>query len=293
MSTSTTFWLINILILIVFPIICFSQENLRVPAYDAGVFDPDNKPATIQYVLLKELASVKVLVEDFRGRVIEKLDFIDLRKGEHKFTWAGHDKKGDKLPDGQYRFVIIADFSDQSPSEEQTITIRIVTIPGKKVSFLPEPLPLETYNYKTDGYIASFWRRNSEEDVVRSGETRSMFHLNINTENQTFDGIASARRPHYNGDTNYDSSSAMVEQRWSGGQIKGVFRRGLGNFDDPMKLFSDYRTERKKIGTRIDHSYGLIEFSGLKRDCRSFSNRSAKGMESWYNWRRTKNQDRE
>ena len=47
------------------------------------------------------------------------------------------------------------------------------------------------------------------------------------------------------------------------GKIKGVFRQGLGNLDDPMKLFSDFRTERKKAGARLDHTIGWLSVNAL------------------------------
>jgi len=67
-------------------------------------------------------------------------------------------------------------------------------------------------------------------------------------------GVLSALQPFYSGSASFNGSRAILKQNWEHVNVKGVFREGLGNFDDPMKLFSDFQSERKKVGVHLNHA---------------------------------------
>ena len=245
------------------PTPCMAQESLRLPTYDAGVFDPSKGEVTVKYYLLKDADEVEVLVEDFRGQVIDRMNFVELRAGDHEFNWKGLDENEEKLPDGRYRFNMQARFTDGTV-DRATVAIRIVTTAEERVMPPPEPLPPRKQIYKIDGSLSTFRRRNTEdpEDKYKEGEQRVRTHLNIRGETRVVDALFSMRRP-YSSEASYNGSRAMAEQRWTGGKIKGVFRQGLGNLDDPMKFFSDFRTARKKVGARLDQAYKWFGINAL------------------------------
>ncbi len=242
---------------------CAGQDALRLPTYDAGVFDPNEGPIIVRYRLLKDVDEVEILVEDFRGQVIDRLNFVDLRAGDHRFSWKGLDENGQKLPDGRYRFNMRVRFTDGS-AEEKTVAVRIMTMPERLKIAPPKPLLPKKRVYRVDGSLSTFYRRNAEDPGHREtdGEQRVRTHLVVAGKSMKMDGLFSMRRP-YSREADYDGSRAMAEKRWEGGRLRGVFRRGLGVLGDPMKLFSDFRTERKKSGGRLDQEYGWLELTAL------------------------------
>ena len=252
-----------LMVYLALPIPCMAQDDLRLPETDAGVFDPREGPVRVEYRLLEDAEEVEVLVVDFRGQVVERLTFVELRAGDQGFEWSGRDENEEPLPDGRYRFEIRARFED-GRTEQGFVEVRIAVLPEERVMPPPEPLPREEPFYRIDGSISTFWRRNSEdpEDVDEDGEQRVWTRLVLKDEHHRAEGVFSMRRP-YSRSASYEGSRAMAERRWDAGRIKGVFRQGLGNLEDPMKLFSDFRTERKKVGARLDHDFGRADVSLL------------------------------
>lgn len=234
-----------------------------MPEPDAGVFDPGEGPVRITYRLLEDADEVEVLVVDFRGQVAERLSFVELRAGDQEFSWHGRDENGEPLPDGRYRFEIQVRFED-GHLEEDTVEARIAVLPEKTVMPPPEPLPLEEPFYRIDGALSTFWRRNAEDPdhVDEDGGQRVWTRLRLKDESHRVEGVFSMRRP-FSRPASYEGCRAMAERRWDAGRIKGVFRQSLGNLGDPMKLFSDFRTERKKVGARIDHEFDRADVSLL------------------------------
>jgi len=280
-------FLVSIALVLLFTGICAGQEVLRVPVSDAGMFDPEQGPVKVAYSLLKDADRVKVRVEDFRGRVIDHFDFIRVRAGDREVEWKGLDEDGKRLPEGRYRLIIEARFSDDTAAEK-FIDIRIVAIPEEKGVTPPKPLPPKKYVYKIDGSLSTYWRKNKEnpENVVQNGEHRARLHLKIKTDNSMADGVLSVRRPYSSAfmpeddrrRADFDSSWAMAEQKWQGGRLKGVFRQGLGKLDDPLKLFNDYKTERKKVGCRIDQEWKWLRVNVLGYNAEGDVDSGQKGL---------------
>jgi hypothetical protein len=193
--------------------------------------------------------------------VVHQYRFVDLLAGDHTFGWNGRDQNGERLPDGNYELVFEVRFKDGSRGRN-LVTVRIVTMPQAPGAPAPEPLPPEKHDYQVSGAVSSFWRHDGEshEDT---GQVRMRTRFSYADDNRRADGVLSVIDTYPGGDTNYDASQAFAEQRWENGKIKGVFREGLGGFDDPIKLFSDFKSERKKFGFRVDQGLGALQATGL------------------------------
>jgi hypothetical protein len=238
-----------------------ADGNLRVPMNDAGIFDPDRGALTVAYELLKDAEDVAVRIRNRRGQVVNQYRFIERVAGDHTFGWDGRDQNGVRLPDGNYELVFEVRFRDGSRGGG-LVTVRLVTVPQAPGVPAPEPLPPEKHAYKISGSVASFWRHDGEthEDT---GQLRARTRFSYTDDNRRADGVFAAIDTYPGGDTSYDASQAFVEQRWENGKIKGVFREGLGAFDDPIKLFSDFKSEREKLGFRLDQALGALQTTGL------------------------------
>lgn len=239
----------------------WGQGDLRIPLNDAGIFDPDREPLSVGYELLKDAEDVAVRIRDFRGQVVHQYRFIELVAGDHTFGWDGRDQNGERLPDGNYELLFEVRFKDGSRGRS-LVTVRIATIPQAPGAPAPELLPPEKHAYKISGSVSSFWRHDGENHEDTS-QVRVRTRFSYADDASRVDGVFAAIDTFPGGDTNYDASQAFAEQRWEHGKIKGVFREGLGGFDDPIKLFSDFRSERKKFGFRVDQGIGALQATGL------------------------------
>ena len=238
-----------------------ADGNLRVPMNDAGIFDPDQGNLVVGYELLKDAEDVAVRVRDVRGQVVIQDRFIALLAGDQSYRWDGRDANGDRLSEGNYELEFEARFKDGSRGRG-LVSVRIVTIPQAPGVPAPEPLPPEKHAYKISGSVASFWRHDGESHDD-TGQLRARTRFSFTDDNRRVDGVFAAIDTYPGGDTNYDASQVLAEQQWESGKIKGVFREGLGAFDDPIKLFSDFKSERKKIGFRLDQALGLLQGTAL------------------------------
>lgn len=256
--------------MIFFPFQVLAQESLKLSVSDAGVFDPGQGPVTVKYRLLKEATEITVLVQDFRGQVIDNLNFLNLRAKDHEFAWDGLDENELSYPDGRYRFEIRVVFKDGT-IERSRVETRIANLSKEDAKSPPEISSPKKYVYKIDGSISTFYRRNTEDENLSDdgGEHRVRVHGLYKEKKSKLEGVFSLVRPYpqdhnaRGNPENYEGCWAMGEQKWESGKIKGVFRQGLGNFDDPMKLFSDYRSERKKIGSRVEQDYKWLTINAL------------------------------
>ena len=238
-----------------------ADGDLRIPMNDAGIFDPDRGSLTVGYELLKDAEDLAVRIRDWRGQVVHQYRFVALVAGDQVFEWGGRDQNGERLPDGNYELAFEVRFKDGSRGRG-LVTVRIATIPQVPGAPAPEPLPPEKHAYKISGSVASFWRHDGDnhEDT---GQVRARTRFFYADDNSQVDGVFAAIDTYPGGDTNYDASQAFAEQRWESGKVKGVFREGLGAFDDPIKLFSDFKSERKKFGFRLDQTLGALQTTGL------------------------------
>ncbi len=238
-----------------------ADGDLRIPLNDAGIFDPGQGPLSVAYELRTDADEVAVGIRDFRGQVVHQYRFVELLAGDHTFEWDGRDQNGEHLPDGNYELLFEVRFKDGGLGRS-LVTVRLATIAAAPGATAPEPLPPEKHAYKISGSVSSFWRHDGEnhEDT---GQLRARTRFSYADDARRAEALFSIIDTYPGGDTNTDASQAMVEQRWNGGQIKGVFREGLGSFDDPVKLFSDFKSERQKFGFRVDQSLGDWQATGL------------------------------
>ena len=239
----------------------WAQDDLRIPLNDAGIFDPGRGLLMVGFELLKDAQDVAVRIRDFRGQVVNQYRFVELLAGDQTFEWDGRDQNEERLPDGNYELLFKVRFKDDSRGRG-LVTVRIATIQQAPGALTPEPLPPERHAYRISGAVSSFWRHDGENHQD-TGQLRVRTNFSYANDSRRINGVFSAIDTYPGGDTNYDASQAFVEQKWENGKIKGVYREGLGGFDDPIKLFSDFKSERKKFGFRMDQGFSTLHATGL------------------------------
>ena len=239
-----------------------AASQLRIFNNDAGLFDPSKGPVTIAYQLMQDARQVEVKIIDFRGQVANRFTYVELRAGDQTFSWDGTDNNGDPVMDGRYQFVIGAELVS-GLRDMATVDIMVATIADQSGFQVPEPLPAEKYPHQIYGSASTFYRYNNELEDRNDGELRFRTGVDYRDESQTARGVFQAIKDYQGSAASFNGSQAMAEKRWNNGKIKGVFRDNLGSFQDPMQLFSDFRTERNKIGVALDQSYKQTRLVGL------------------------------
>jgi hypothetical protein len=238
-----------------------ANAGLRIPLNDAGIFNPDQGPVAVGYELQKDAQEVAVRIRDFRGQIVNQYRFIELLTGDQIFEWDGLDQNEKQLPDGGYELIFEVQFKDGSRGRG-IVNVRLADIKPPAGTPAPENLPPEKHDYKISGSLSSFWRHDGE-DHEDTGQLRARTQFSYQDDRRRVNGVFSAIDTYPGGASNYDASQAFVEQNWTGGRIKGIFREGLGGFDDPINIFSDFKSERKKVGFRIDQHWGALYAAGL------------------------------
>ena len=240
----------------------YGAARIRTVTGDAGVFDPAAGPLTIRYQLMEDARQVEVRIIDFRGQVANRFDLVDLRAGDQTFSWDGTDNNGNRVVDGRYQLVITVLFNS---GLEDTATVDTVVATLERPGYIqvPEPLPPESYPHEIYGSASTFYRYNRERQDSGDGELRLRTGVDYRDEQLSTRGVFQVIRDYDGSAPSFNGSQAMAERRWESGKVKGVFRDNLGSFQDPLQLFSDFRTERNKAGAAIDQSHGMARLVGL------------------------------
>jgi len=59
-----------------------------------------------EFTLDKPVNKLDITIKDSSGKIIKQIELTDLQKGTHKIDWDATDKDGNKVPDGEYKFII-------------------------------------------------------------------------------------------------------------------------------------------------------------------------------------------
>jgi hypothetical protein len=139
-------------------------------------------------------------------------------------------------------------------TEVDGIDVRVATLEQKGAK-APELLPQKEYPYTLSGSLSTFGRYDSESQRT-VGETRLRTYFEYDDDGNYARGTFAAIQNHDSSEPTFHGSQARIEKRWDAGMIRGVFRDNLGSFNDPMQLFSDFKTEREKLGIAMEQSVG-------------------------------------
>jgi hypothetical protein len=240
----------------------FAASQLRTFTNDAGLFDPSTGPLVLRYQLMQDAGRVEIRIINFRGQVANRFSFVELRAGDQTFSWDGTDNNGERVIDGRYQIIIAADLV--SGGEDSIVIDTMVATVEKQTGFqLPEPLAPETYPHEIYGSASTFYRHNNERQQSNEGEVRLRTGVDYRDDSYTARGVFQVIKDWEGSAASFNGSQAMAEKHWTSGKVKGVFRDNLGSFQDPMQLFSDFRTERNKVGASFDQSFAKARLVGL------------------------------
>ncbi len=250
-------------------VLCFYSPPLIYAAYalkpfstDTGLFDPSQGPIIVGYQLLKDSERIEVRVIDFRGQVANRFVFVELRAGDHTFSWDGTDSNGERVADGRYQFEIAAEFTDGT-RDLANVDGAVATIEDRPRQQIPEPLPPETHPHRIHGSLSSFYRHATEPEDRGEGELRFRTAVDYRDETGMMRGAFQAIKPFDGSSASYNGTQLLAEQQWAGTNLKGVFRDNLGSFNDPFQLFSDFKTEREKLGFSASRTFNRFEATAL------------------------------
>jgi flagellar basal-body rod modification protein FlgD len=65
-------------------------------------------PPLLQYTLHGDSAKVTISILDNAGNLVRTIEKLGQKAGEQRVSWDGKNAQGVSLPDGEYRFVVLA-----------------------------------------------------------------------------------------------------------------------------------------------------------------------------------------
>ncbi len=212
----------------------------------------------------KEIDSLVITIRRLDGGVVFREERQNLVQGPGRWRWDGRLGDGGRIAPGHYRIVLQARFTDGGQESERgdlrVLPPRAGAVEGRP-GFAPPPVPYQPLPYELSGRVRYFERWDNSKGQT-TGDFRSTVRFRQQGTHHLVDlNLAYFRRS--GGISNFDNSTARLQGSWDGGGIDFVFRRSLGDFDDPLRLFADFRSHYDKRGIRLDHSTGHLKVVAL------------------------------
>jgi len=221
-------------------------------------WQPSMGDLAIDYRSRREIQTLTLRILRLDGTVVYRDERFNLLPGLAHWRWDGVLPGGGRISPGQYRIVLEAHL-DTGAKEVERGDLRV--LPGRpeakaRTSFAPPPAPYEAPPYELTGRLG-FFRRHDNSLGQEISDFRSTTRLREAGAHHLLDlNLDYFRRT--GGISNFDNSAGRVKTFWNSGGVDLVFRRSLGDFDDPLRLFADFRSQHDKRGIRIDQRLGKI-----------------------------------
>jgi hypothetical protein len=203
------------------------------------------KGCRITYRLLKD-ADVTFTVKDYKNNIVWLRTIYKQAADEQAVEWNGRDNNDKFLPAGEYRMEIAVTYATGETDENFTyvsITADITDSPPV-VKGVKQPLTVTG--------SAGVRYQNNFSEKTEGSEERTNISLNYIKDNHdiraTFDAL---KMP--TSDWDFRNSKASAAYKASGEKYGYLasFRDTIGEFDDPMKLFTDWKADRSKTGGKV------------------------------------------
>lgn len=197
----------------------------------------------IGYRLLKD-ADTTITVRDFQNVVVYLKRFYRVPAGVQSFVWNGQDDNGRVLPAGDYRIELSVVYQDG----ERANDFMYVTLVADSADVPPVlsdvMLPVVVNGAAGIRFRQDFDARQSwhEERI----NTSINYLRGRNELRAVLEGIGTNGR---SWDTVNSRASYLHKGTPLGYQL--VWRDSLGDFDDPLQLFTDWKVDRAKSGVRL------------------------------------------
>jgi len=273
--------------LIMMTLLLLSQQAVAAPDLTLNnpfqTWSPDRGDINVSFLLRREVNTLSVRVLDAEGKVRYNEQLFNLNPGPNHWQWSGKQPDGKLLTKGLYQIELTAIFPDGT-QEQERLQLRIIAAPEITTEpasgFAPPAIKPYEPGYRLNGNLNYYYRKDNESDDV-SHETR----LNIRYFDQGEQYRLDANFGFLNRDPgiqNTDSTYAQYSRFWDQGQADLVFRRSLGNFEGPLRLFADFRTQNNKLGGKVSHQFESGTLTALAFDGQGGVGKETGGAARWH-----------
>jgi len=236
-----------------------AEEPLVLHRPSPADFDPQaGEQLRITYYLAEDARTFTIQVKNFTGAVIRQEVVSDVKAGPGAWQWDGRDDRRQLVTEGQYQIFVIGDFSD----DRRVTDFVLVTIVARAAKApAPPPMPVPIRPFRISGEISGYYRRNiDEQEETYEGRVgvHAVYDKKPVAADVNFYLIQRDRE-----ETNFDNCYASFTYDRKELTFLSVFRKSLGAFTDPFRLFDDVRTEYFKSGARLDVHPGFLTVTGL------------------------------
>ncbi len=241
-------------------LLCFPLVAIAAPDFNTNpvsiVWDETKSDIQVGMQLRRDATSVDIRVVNTQGATLYNEQLFNLRAGNTDWRWSGEVNRTAKIKSGLYRVVFQLRFTD-GITEQEVVQLR-VTKPQqdreiREGAFAPPVIkPIEP-SYRLNGDFSFLRRFDSERDDVISETRLNVRYADRGDNFNLRTNIGYFRRS--NGIENGDSSYALYQRFWDKGSADFVYRQSLGFFNDPLRLFSDFRSQNDKLGARVQQQF--------------------------------------
>lgn len=231
----------------------------------------------IGFVLREQVGELLIRVIDGRQQNVFSSSRFDVPAGANVFTWDGRLADGTLILKGMYRVEIVARRYDGFESVSELILQIVPPLrDGDTPRFHPPPFEQPIPKHKINGavdlrsYGGSFQEGGAsarlDADISYSMEQS---HLSVHAGTYIASGRQASTR----------NTSALYRHNFQQGQFQVVYRRPVGEFDDPLRLYADYRSAWDKVGLRATKNWagGSAKVLGFSGEAPSSSRRPEEG----------------
>jgi len=268
---------------VAFMVIINSMQVWALPNFSATnqsvVWEQRADEIRVSFQLRQDATLVNIQVINGRGSIVYNEQLFNLRAGVGRWEWDGYVRRNQPLEQGLYRVIFSTQFIN-GVTERDEIQLRVTErkiIPGREQRGYAAPVivPYQP-SYKTLGNISILRRIDDDRDQYNS-ETRINLGYKDKGDNFTLDANIGYFR-NTDGIENADGSYGRAQRFWDNGELDLVYRRTLGFFNDPLRLFADFRSTNDKLGARFKHRFSSGEFVALGYEGQGAANGKEKGV---------------
>jgi len=260
-------WLLQVVLLLLWcPSIVIAAPDFNTsPA--SLVWDETKSDIQIAMQLRRDATLVNIQVINTQGATLYNEQLFNLRAGTTVWRWSGEINRTAKIESGLYRVVFQMRFID-GVTEQEVVQLRVIKSErdkGTKEGAYAPPIikPIEP-SYRLNGDFSFLRRFDSERDDVISETRLNIRYADSGDDFNLRSNIGYFRRS--NGIENGDSSYALYQRFWDKGSADFVYRQSLGFFNDPLRLFSDFRSQNDKLGARVQQQFSAGQLTLLGYD---------------------------
>ncbi len=255
------------IVLLLLPMVFAAGRFAYIDHLSKNSFSAKTGETSKIYIYAVEPVNIQIKIYDSKDRLIREFPVQKkLLQGYHHYTWNGKTADGKILPAGVYKYEVTfwSTKGDYAYSEEDFISIAEDTIsaippmPKKIIKGAYKPLPFET-----EFRGISDTRVESGDDSTRDDDIYERFKMDFRgkyKQNILSDLSLEYQSSPISGAKELDLRSAGAGYAYKRLKTDFFYKKYVGFYDTPLRLFASYKANRDRSGARVRGNFADTSF---------------------------------